>query len=180
MVFLASDLLELVPLDPDDETHIEIYRQSRNDPEMRVTGAYGECLTREQAREGIAGRQGTEIPSALCAIRVEEDIVGWAGTFLHDSRARVADVGYYVLPEYWGNGYASEATRLLVTFAFEELNARRIEASVQADNPGSRRVLEKLGFQQEGTKREAYYKEGEYKDITLWGLLKTEFQHDRG
>ncbi|WP_122089888.1 GNAT family N-acetyltransferase [Halalkalicoccus subterraneus] len=175
MAFLASDLLELVPLDPDNETHVEMYRQSRNDPEMRVTGAYGECLTREQAREGITRRQNTEAPSTLCAIRVEGDIVGWAGTILQDSRARVADVAYYILPEYWENGYASEATRLLVVFAFEELNARRIEASVQVDNPGSRRVLEKLGFQQEGTKREAYYKEGDYKDITLWGLLKTEF-----
>lgn len=175
MAFLASDLLELVPLDPDDETHVEIYRQSRNEPEMRVTGAYGKCLTREQAREGIAERQDNDAPNALCAIRAEGDIVGWAGTFLQDSRARVADVGYYVLPEYWGNGYASETTRLLVTFAFEELNARRVEASVQADNPGSRRVLEKLDFQQEGTKREAYYKEGEYKDITLWSLLETEF-----
>lgn len=52
MAFLASDLLELVPLDPDDETHVETYRQSRNEPEMRVTGAYGKCLTREQSREG--------------------------------------------------------------------------------------------------------------------------------
>lgn len=175
MAFLASDPLELVPLDPDDESHVEIYRQSRNDPKMRATGAYSECLTHKQAQEGIAGRQDTESPSALCAIRVEGDIVGWAGAFLHDSRARVAEVAYYVLPEYWGNGYASKATRLLVAFAFEELNARRIDASVQADNPGSRRVLEKLGFQQEGTRREAYYKEGDYKDITLWGLLKTEF-----
>lgn len=175
MAFLDSDHLELVPLDPDDETHVEIYQRSRNDPEMRVTGGYGGCLTREQAREGIAGRQDTEASSALCAIRVEGDVVGWAGAFLSDVRARVAEVAYYVLPEYWGNGYASEATRLLVTFAFEELNARRVEASVQADNPGSRRVLEKLDFQQEGTKREAYYKEGEYKDITLWSLLETEF-----
>lgn len=175
MTFLASDRIELVPLDPADETHVEIYRQSRNAPEMRMTGGYGNCLTHEQARDGIDSRQDAENPSALCAIRVAEDVVGWAGTFLHDPRARVAEVAYYVLPEYWGNGYASEATRLLVTFAFDELNARRVEASVQADNPGSRRVLEKLDFQQEGTKREAYYKDGEYKNITLWSLLKTEF-----
>jgi RimJ/RimL family protein N-acetyltransferase len=138
---------------------------------MRVTGAYGKCLTREQAREGITKRQETETPSALCAIRVEGDIIGWAGVFLQDSRARVAEVAYYVLPDHWGNGYASEATRLLVTFAFEELNARQVQASVQADNPGSRHVLEKLDFQQEGTKREAYYKDGEYKDTALWSLL---------
>jgi hypothetical protein len=40
MVFLATDLIELVPLDPDNEVHVETYRQSRNEPEMRATGAY--------------------------------------------------------------------------------------------------------------------------------------------
>ncbi len=46
MAFLATDLIELVPLDPDNETHVEVYRQSRNEPEMRATGSYGECDTR--------------------------------------------------------------------------------------------------------------------------------------
>ena len=175
MVFLANDLIELVPLAPDNEVHVEAYRQSRNEPEMRATGAYGECDTPSQARERISEGQNTENPGALCAIRAEETVVGWAVTNLHDSRAHVAYVGYYVLPDYWGNGYASEAARLLVTYAFDELNAHRVEASVQADNPASRRVLEKLGFQKEGVKRDAFYKEGEYKDIQLWSLLTDEF-----
>ena len=176
MAFLASGSVELVPLDPDNETHVETYLNSRNAPEMRATGAYGQCLTPEQARDGITKRQETSDPSALCAIRAEEEVVGWAGAWLRDSRARVAEVGYYVLPEFWGNSYASEAARLLVIFSFNELNAHRVEAMIQADNPASERVLEKLGFQQEGQKREAYYKDGEYKDLILWGLLNDEFE----
>jgi RimJ/RimL family protein N-acetyltransferase len=175
MVFLATDLIELVPLDPDNEVHVETYRQSRNEPEMRATGAYSECDTPSQTRERINEGHSTENPSALCAIRAEDTVVGWAVTNLHDVRAHVAHIGYYVLPDYWGNGYASEAAQLLVAYAFDELNAHRVEASVQADNPASKRVLEKLGFQQEGTKRDAYYKQGEYKDITLWSLLSDEF-----
>lgn len=175
MAFLASDLIELVPLDPDNDVHVQVYRQSRNEPEMRETGAYGRCHTSSQAREGIDERQNSDDPSALCAIRAEETVVGWAVTTLHDPRARVAYVGYYVLPDYWGNGYASEAARLLIVYAFDELNAHRVEASVQADNPASERVLEKLGFRNEGTRRDAYYKRGEYKDISLWSLLDSEF-----
>ena len=90
-------------------------------------------------------------------------------------RAHAAYVGYYVLPDYWGNGYASEAAQLLVAYAFDELNAHRVEASAQADNPSSNRVLEKFGFQQEGTRRDSYYKQGEYNDIMLWSLLEDEF-----
>ena len=176
MAFLTSGPIELVPLDPDNESHVEAYLQSRNNPEMRATGAYGQCLTPEQARDGITDRQETSDPSALCAIRAEEEIVGWAGAWLRDSRARVAEVGYYVLPEFWGNGYATEAARLLVIYSLDELNARRVEAMVQADNPASERILAKLGFQEEGRKREAYYKEGEYKDISFWRLLRSEFE----
>jgi RimJ/RimL family protein N-acetyltransferase len=175
MVFLATDLIELVPLDPDNEVHVEVYRQSRNEPEMRATGSYGKCDTPSHTHERINEGHSTENPSALCAIRAEGTVVGWAVTNLHDLRAHAAYVGYYVLPDYWGNGYASEAAQLLVAYAFDELNAHRVEASVQADNPASKRVLEKLGFQQEGTKRDAYYKQGEYKDITLWSLLDDEF-----
>ena len=175
MAFLATDLIELVPLDPDNKVHVEVYRQSRNEPKMRATGSYGECDTSSHTRERISEGHSTENPSALCAIRAEETVVGWAVTNLHDLRAHAAYVGYYVLPEYWGNGYASEAARLLVTYSFDELNAHRVEASVQADNPASRRVLEKLGFQKEGVKRDAFYKEGEYKDISLWSLLAEEF-----
>jgi RimJ/RimL family protein N-acetyltransferase len=175
MVFLSGNAVELVPLDPDDETHVETYRRSRNEPAMRATGAYGRCLTPTQARERITELQNTDDPSALCAVRAEGEIIGWAGTWLHDVRARVADVGYYVLPDQQGNGYASEAARLLVRYAFRELNAHRVEATVQADNPASKRVLEKLGFGQEGTKRDGFYKNGEYKDLTLWSVLREEF-----
>lgn len=179
MAFLSGETVELVPLDPDDETHVETYRRSRNEPAMRTTGWYGRALTRNQAREKIDELQNADLQSALCAIRAsgrtEQPVVGWAGTHLTDVRARTADVGYYVLPEHQGNGYASEAAELLVTFAFGELNAHRVEATVQADNPASERVLEKLGFEQEGTKRDGFYKQGEYKDLTLWSLLHEEF-----
>ena len=48
--------------------------------------------------------------------------------------------------------------------------------NLQLGYPKSERVLAKLNFQEEGRKREAYYKEGEYKDISFWGLLRSEFE----
>lgn len=57
-----------------------------------------------------------------------------------------AEVGYWVGRPYWGRGYASEAVRLVVAFAFEELGLRRLYAHVLAHNPASARVLEKIGF----------------------------------
>ena len=175
MAFITGDTVELVPLDPDDETHVETYRRSRNEPAMRATGAYTRGLTHGEAGEDIEEKRARETRDALCAIRVTGDVVGWCVVVVGDERARVAYVGYYVLPEHQNKGYASEATRLPVRHAFREFNAHRVEATVQADNPASERVLEKLGFEQEGTKRDGFYKNGEYKDLTLWSVLEAEF-----
>ena len=173
MAFLSSGSVELVALDPDNDAHVEAYRRSRTDPAMRATGAYGHTLTHESAGEKIAEMQREE-ENALCAIRADETVVGWAGVHITDPRSRTASAGYYVLPDQQRNGYASTAAGLLVKYAFDELNARRVEATVQRDNPASQRVLEKLGFVHEGTKRGAFYKGGEYKDLTLWAVLETE------
>jgi RimJ/RimL family protein N-acetyltransferase len=57
-----------------------------------------------------------------------------------------AEIGYWIGRPYWGRGYASEAVRLVVAFALEDLGLRRLYAHVLAHNPASGRVLEKAGF----------------------------------
>ncbi|EMA38407.1 GNAT family N-acetyltransferase [Halococcus hamelinensis] len=175
MTFLPGDEVDLVPLDPEDEAHVAAYRRSRNEPTMRATGSYGRGLTDGHASARVQELQSGDEDHALCAIRAENETVGWGTIHTVDGRSRTTAVAYYVLPEHQGNGYASEAARLLVAYAFDELNAHRVEATVQGDNPASKHVLEKLGFVHEGTKRDAYYKEGEYKDLTLWAVFDDGF-----
>jgi [ribosomal protein S5]-alanine N-acetyltransferase len=55
------------------------------------------------------------------------------------------EFGYWIGKPYWGLGYATEAARRVVRFAFEELNAEYLSAGWFHDNPASSRVLEKLG-----------------------------------
>ena len=57
-----------------------------------------------------------------------------------------AELGYWLTPRAWGQGYATEAGRAVIEMARHALPLRRIEASHHLDNPASRRVLEKLGF----------------------------------
>ena len=58
-----------------------------------------------------------------------------------------AELGYWVAEEYWGNGYAAEASRAVIARAFEDLNVNEIYASYRYENRQSGRVLEKLGFE---------------------------------
>lgn len=176
MAFIQGDRVDLAVLDPENEAHVEAFRRSRTDRAMRETGHYGSTMTANSASERIAEMQDVTEPNALCAIVADEGVVGWAGTRLSDQRARIGSLGYYVLPSAQGNGYASEAASLLTAYSFEELNAHKVEASVQADNVPSERVLEKLGFRQEGVRRDHFYKDGEYKDVTLWGVVYPEFE----
>jgi RimJ/RimL family protein N-acetyltransferase len=176
MSFLSGDHVDLEPLDPDDDTHVAVYRESRNHPVMRATGAYETGLTTAEAREGIQERRDRE--GTLCAIRAEGEPLGWAGVTITDDRARVAEMAYYVLPSGQGKGYGTDAVRTLIRFAFDTLDANSVVARIRADNEASRRVVEKAGFTREGRRREGYYREGDYHDIAIYGLLRAEFDEE--
>lgn len=63
------------------------------------------------------------------------------------------EIGYYLKRAAWGNGYATEASRRLLQFAFEDAGLPEIVATFHKDNAASRHVLEKAGFTDHGTRR---------------------------
>jgi RimJ/RimL family protein N-acetyltransferase len=73
-------------------------------------------------------------------------LVGSAGVRRIDPGSTAADVGYELDPDYWGNGYATEAMRRVVTFGFDDLGLEDLSARVVRGNHRSVRVLERLGF----------------------------------
>ena len=83
---------------------------------------------------------------------VHDDIpIGCVGLLFHPDTNHwwgegSAELGYWIAEEYWGNGYACEASRVLVERAFNELDVDKIYASYRCENTQSKRVLEKLGF----------------------------------
>ncbi|MFL0415106.1 GNAT family N-acetyltransferase [uncultured Sphingomonas sp.] len=70
------------------------------------------------------------------------------GIGLNATGRHTAELGYWLTPQAWGRGYATEAGRAVIDMARHALPLRRIEASHHLDNPASRRVLEKLGFRE--------------------------------
>ena len=77
---------------------------------------------------------------------------------------------------FFGQGYGTEATRLIVTYGFEQLGLHRIELEVFAFNPRAQRVYEKVGFVREGVRRDALFWDGAFHDAMIMGLLASEFQ----
>lgn len=87
-----------------------------------------------------------------------------------------AEVGYWLGEDYWNRGIISEALSLILFFAFDTLQLHRVYAMVDSGNPGSMRVLEKLGFTREGVLREAMAADESWRDDYIYGILESEWR----
>ncbi|MFD1031635.1 GNAT family N-acetyltransferase [Metaplanococcus flavidus] len=85
-----------------------------------------------------------------------------------------AMIGYAVDRNYNGKGYATEAIRLMVEYAFKELGLHRIEAGVMPHNAPSLRVLEKAGFEREGIARKNVQINGKWQDHVVMAIINPE------
>jgi len=98
--------------------------------------------------------------------------LGWCSLSRWNPDHRSAALGYCFDDAAWGHGYATEAADALLTWAFETLDLNRVQAETDTRNAASARVLEKLGFQREGTLREDCVVDGEVSDSWVYGLLR--------
>lgn len=108
-------------------------------------------------------------------VTADGDRVGTVGFSIIDHESDSAEVGYWIAPAHQQQGYGSEAVALLVDYGFRELGLHRIEARVFEFNVGSQRLLESIGFTQEGAHREARFMHGEYQDEFWYGVLQGEW-----
>lgn len=105
----------------------------------------------------------------------EDRLIGTCGNYAWDQENRHIDVGYHMLPSYWGQGYATEACDAIVSWSFEHMNLHRVQADCTVGNIASERVLLKCGFKVEGIWRESCWEHGQFVDIKQFGLLRREY-----
>ena len=106
--------------------------------------------------------------------------IGWCHLSTWNPVHRSASLGYCFTEAAWGHGYATEAARALLRWAFDTLDLNRDQAEADTRNAASARVLEKLGFVREGTLREDCVVNGEVSDSWVFGLLRREWQPSSG
>src|SRR5690554_4835554 len=92
-----------------------------------------------------------------------------------DHKHARAEIGYTLLPDYWGKGYMTEALQTLLRFGFQDLNLHSIEANINPGNLNSRKLLQRLGFVKEAYFRENYYYNGRFLDSEIYSLLEKDF-----
>ena len=120
---------------------------------------------KQRIRWGIADRQ-------------DNSIIGHCGYFDIDRANCCAEISYCLKSGVWGQGLMTEALDAMLKFGFEDYGLNRIVAKVMTENIGSVKVLQKLGFVQEGILRESMYKNGQYHDLMIFSILKSEYHSD--
>jgi ribosomal-protein-alanine N-acetyltransferase len=135
---------------------------------------------RQQAERSMAacGQMSEEGSGARLAVdRVcDGAFIGWCALQRWNPDHHSASLGYCYSDTAWGHGYATEAGRALLRWAFDTLDLNRVQAETDTRNLASARVLEKLGFVREGTLREDCVVNGEVSDSWVYGLLRREWR----
>jgi RimJ/RimL family protein N-acetyltransferase len=134
---------------------------------VRAEGFITAC--RQMADEGTGAR--------LAVDRVSDGaFIGWCSLNRWNPDYRSASLGYCFDDAAWGHGFATEAARALLRWAFDTLDLNRVQAETDTRNVASARVLEKLGFMREGTLREDCVVNGEVSDSWIYGLIRREWR----
>jgi len=147
----------------------KVMRYWSRPPLMRIEEA--QTLFEELER----GVQTGEFAQWAIARRSDDLMIGSCGLYAHQAAHRRAELGYALAGAYWGQGYASEALRLALAYAFGVLDLHRLQADIDPRNAASIRLLEPFGFVREGLLRERWQVGGEIQDSVIYGLLARDY-----
>lgn len=110
---------------------------------------------------------------AFAIVNDQDEAIGSIGAFRCENiHCLTAEIGYYIAEDYWGQGIGTKAIKQLVDYLFNDTDIIRIFAEPFSTNHASCRLLEKNGFQLEGTLRKNAIKNGEIIDMQMYSLIK--------
>ncbi|MCD2198831.1 GNAT family N-acetyltransferase [Halobacterium sp. KA-4] len=174
--FLEGDAVDLCAVAEDD---LEFLRETLNDPAVWPSLSARTPLTAKQEREWYEEHASADNGSVDFVVAVDDQPIGSVGVNDADDVNGSAEVGLFLAEEFWGNGYGTEAGRLVTQYAFAQHRRHRVVARVFEHNDASARIWEKLGFELEGTHRDEAFVDGEYRDVRYYSVLEDEWNGEK-
>ena len=174
--FIEGEVIDLVA---QNSKWAELICKWRNDPNIRQysRNAWPRSLDDVKRRfENIPNGHTRDYVGFIIYHKSDKRPIGDIGLNRIDWVSRNANIFAMIgEPDYWGKGIVGEAAKLVLKYAFTELNLHKIKASVFTPKESSLRAAEKLGLNKEAITKEAMYVDGKYHDIHKWGLTKEEW-----
>ena len=172
-VFLEGENINLRTIEEED---LEFLRNGVNHPEVRfyMGNRIPQNLETEQKFfENVLSNE-EDVHLLICKDKERVGIISLKQE--GDKAEKMAEIGIWLHPKHHGNGYGTEASKLITDYAFKQLNYHRVYARAYDGNTASQRIWEKLGFTEEGTLRHHTYTQGEHKDVVYYGILQGEWE----
>lgn len=153
--------------------------QYNNDVEVELAGGgdppMPQSLERLQAefdsQAGSGGRNGSSF-----AIEADGKLIGQCALFRFDDVAHTAELGITIGDKaYWGKGYGTDATKVLLDYGFRLRNLHKIYLTVLGNNARAIRSYQKCGFVEEGRWRKHVWNDGFYTDLVCMGILREDY-----
>ncbi len=175
---LCGVLVDLVPVSR--QARELDHKWTNNESSFWASGGEWRFVTRAQ----IAARQARWAEersrgdlSVGFEIRTKDgQPIGWMGINWLNPTHRLAMLGAKIgEPQYWGGGYGTDALLLIVEYAFDWLDVRKVWLATSTMNARVIRQMEKVGFTLEGRQRQATLAEGVWHDWLAYGMLREEW-----
>ena len=175
---LETERLHLRPFEPGD---LEALHGIYSDPSV-TRWLYYDPRTLEETREllsrkvaGAAVRAEGDWLSAAVVLRASGELAGDVSLLWASESHRQGELGFAFHTDHQGRGFATEASRPVLAFAFEQLGLHRVVGRLEPRNVGSARVLEKLGMRREAHLVENEWVKGEWQSELLYAMLAGEW-----
>lgn len=135
-------------------------------------------LFEEVMKNNMAGEKRKAYEFAVF-LQSDNSFIGFANIEIHirNSSGGCGEIGYFILPEYWGSGYATEIVSKLIEVCFTHIKLHRVHARCNANNLKSEKVMKKAGMKKEGELRKVRFKNGRWDDEKHYGLLAEEWKN---
>lgn len=166
---------ERVTLRTIEESDLEFFRDAVNDPAIRQPLATTQPHNMDAEREWYESLNESDDTVEL-AIAVDGETAGVVGLHGISGTHGTAELGYWLAPEYHGNGYGSDAAATLTSYGFAERRLRTVKARVFDSNDASQALLSSIGYDHVGTLPDWVFVDGEHRDVLTYAVTADQWE----
>lgn len=175
-MILHGYLCDLVPFTKEFETRIVDWMNGPMSEWWGMDGLLSRAKQRQRMEEWRS-QPDYGVNFVRYGIRAKDGApIGQFGVFGINFTSRIGEVGAGIGdPGYWSGGFGSDAMLLMVDYAFQWLDLRRLYLTTMGNNHRAQRQVEKCGFQREAARRQLVYSKGKRHDFLWYGMLRDEW-----
>jgi [ribosomal protein S5]-alanine N-acetyltransferase len=167
--YFTGERIDLVAL---EETDLPLVARWINDERVNLYNGSRFPVSAADQRAWFETTRGDRSKQKLVVRAKDGCQVGMVSLFHVDHRQQSAEVGIYIDPEHQRRGYASEALRMAVRFAFAEMNVRKVYCGILEFNHASVQLFESVGFVPDGIRRQHVFACGAFVDLLHYAIFR--------